>query len=178
VILNKFNEGQLNFDPTYKYDDNCEVYDTSQKMRIPAWCDRVLFSRDAQFKQHLISDKMAGDENKASLPVFYNRRNSSFSDHRPVLAIYQTQVVKVNKEKKEALRQQILSRLMGAEKVSKVTLAEANMQTSDYSRIMDIPREERKVDDIRIVKVETVDLISFTPSPTKVPEQKKNNPFL
>ena len=68
---------------------------------------------------------------------------------------------------------------MGSEKVSKVTIAEANMQTSDYSRILDIPREERKVDDIRIVKVETVDLISLTPSPTKVPEQKKsNNPFL
>lgn len=47
VILSKFQEGPLNFDPTYKYDDNCEVYDTSQKMRIPAWCDRVLFSRDA-----------------------------------------------------------------------------------------------------------------------------------
>ena len=116
---------------------------------------------------------MAGDESKASLPVYYDKRYSSFSDHRPVLAVYQTQVIKINKEKKEALRQQILSRLMGAEKVSKQTIAEAKLETSDYSRIIQenyIPREERKVDDIRIVKVETVDLIGFTPSPTKVPQ--------
>jgi phosphatidylinositol-bisphosphatase len=104
VILSKFQEGPLNFDPTYKYDANCEVYDTSQETRIPAWCDRVLFARDAQSKQHLISDKWGGDDTKASLPVYYNRRNSSFSDHRPVLAVYHTQIVKVDKIKKEALR--------------------------------------------------------------------------
>ena len=68
---------------------------------------------------------MSGDDNKASLPVYYNRRSTSFSDHRPVLAVYQTQVIKINKQKKEALRQQILSRLMGAEKVSKQTIADA-----------------------------------------------------
>ena len=60
---------------------------------------------------------------------------------------------------------------MGAEKVSKQTIADTNMSTSDYSQIIQdnyIPREERKVDDINIVKVETVDLISMTPSPTKI----------
>jgi len=30
-------EGQLNFKPTYKYDENSDVYDTSKKMRAPAW---------------------------------------------------------------------------------------------------------------------------------------------
>ena len=28
-ILNKFSEGELNFDPTYKYDDHSNNYDTS-----------------------------------------------------------------------------------------------------------------------------------------------------
>lgn len=51
VILNRFHEAPLNFDPTYKYDHDCDAYDTSKKMRIPAYCDRILFSRDPQFKK-------------------------------------------------------------------------------------------------------------------------------
>lgn len=36
-------EGPLNFRPTYKFDKNSDVYDTSKKRRIPAWTDRILF---------------------------------------------------------------------------------------------------------------------------------------
>lgn len=75
-ILKKFCEGPLDFDPTYKYDKNCEIYDTSQKMRIPAWCDRILFCRDKQFKKELINDKMKGDDTLGSMPIYYNRRES------------------------------------------------------------------------------------------------------
>lgn len=45
-ILNKFSEGVLNFDPTFKYDDHSQNYDTSQKRRVPSWCDRVLFEKN------------------------------------------------------------------------------------------------------------------------------------
>ena len=50
AILKKYQEGPLTFDPTYKYDKNCDVYDTSKKDRSPAWCDRILFYRNPQFK--------------------------------------------------------------------------------------------------------------------------------
>jgi hypothetical protein len=47
VILEKYCEGPLTFLPTYKFDHNCDVYDTSKKQRIPAWTDRILFCRDS-----------------------------------------------------------------------------------------------------------------------------------
>ena len=38
-----FREAPLTFRPTFKFDKKSSTYDTSEKQRIPAWCDRVFF---------------------------------------------------------------------------------------------------------------------------------------
>ena len=45
-------EGVLSFRPTYKFDKgtpNPFGYDSSEKRRVPAWCDRVFFRGTSPF---------------------------------------------------------------------------------------------------------------------------------
>ena len=79
-MLNRFREGPLTFLPTYKYDAECEIYDTSKKMRVPSWTDRILYApSNCELK-------------------YYNRRENQFSDHRPVLAVFEVKVKRTNRE--------------------------------------------------------------------------------
>ncbi|KAL8596572.1 hypothetical protein ACOMHN_059713 [Nucella lapillus] len=42
-IFEGFQEGRINFQPTFKFDINTDKYDSSSKMRIPSYTDRVLW---------------------------------------------------------------------------------------------------------------------------------------
>ncbi|KZF26905.1 DNase I-like protein [Xylona heveae TC161] len=77
------------FMPTYKYDRGTDTYDTSEKARIPAWCDRVLWRGD-NLRQ-----------------TSYNAAPLRFSDHRPVYATFQCTVNVVDESYKENLSRQI-----------------------------------------------------------------------
>jgi hypothetical protein len=51
-VFRGLREGALTFRPTYKFDKasaNPFGYDTSEKRRIPAWCDRVFFRGSTPF---------------------------------------------------------------------------------------------------------------------------------
>ena len=45
VAFSGYEEGPLLFRPTYRYDLGTDTYDTSEKMRIPAWTGKY-HSRD------------------------------------------------------------------------------------------------------------------------------------
>ena len=82
-VLKNMKEGNLNFDPTYRYDVGTDNYDSSKKKRAPAWTDRVLLHRDKEFVGNLLQQDIDGD-----LPIFYGRKETTFSDHKPILSIY------------------------------------------------------------------------------------------
>ena len=75
-----YSEGELNFNPTYKYDDGSEVYDTSKKQRIPAWCDRILYQKPHNAYSFIQQ-------------IHYGRKESQFSDHRPVFALFKVHAI-------------------------------------------------------------------------------------
>lgn len=87
-----FDEMELKFKPTYKYDNGTSTYDTSEKQRIPAWTDRILYlSRKKIIKQHL-----------------YNCCEAvKFSDHRPVYATFTISISMVNEAIKRNLTQDL-----------------------------------------------------------------------
>ena len=75
--LRAFYEMPITFAPTYKYDIGSDNYDTSEKKRAPAWCDRIL-SR--------------GPHQKRLKQLNYRRHEVRVSDHRPVSGLFQMTV--------------------------------------------------------------------------------------
>lgn len=67
-VFSGFSEGAITFPPTYKFDVGTDNYDTSEKNRVPAWTDRILYKGS---KAHLMYYSLA--------PLYE-------SDHRPVVA--------------------------------------------------------------------------------------------
>lgn len=94
-------EGDINFPPTYKYDVNSNDYDSSEKCRVPAYTDRVLFKKRHQ--THL--DEELTDPSSIT---FYNRIELMSSDHRPVIAEFDVEILEVDK----AARNEVLDSVL------------------------------------------------------------------
>lgn len=84
-----YDEARITFNPTYKYDVGTDSYDTSEKQRIPAWCDRVLRKGD-NLRQ-----------------INYNTAPLRFSDHRPVYATFLCEVSLVDEKHRDDLSTQL-----------------------------------------------------------------------
>ncbi|XP_026315459.1 synaptojanin-1 [Hyposmocoma kahamanoa] len=90
VFKNCF-EGEITFPPTYKYDLFSDDYDTSEKCRAPAWTDRILW----RSRKYTI-DPETTPELAAGKLLYYGRAELKQSDHRPVAAILEVEVLQVS----------------------------------------------------------------------------------
>jgi hypothetical protein len=138
-IIGTFMEAPIRFNPTFKFDKNSDVYDTSAKRRVPSWTDRVLvktgtpryrtgledslsietdinhhyMSHSSLFKTDCHSPMSRND--KANFPkqphcICYRIIPNFFSDHRPVNAIYKFPIPLVVKERLDELNEVIAAK--------------------------------------------------------------------
>lgn len=94
-VFQGFIEADITFPPTYKYDINSDDYDTSEKNRIPAYTDRVLFMKNFSTNNREDPTKYPGTI------LFYGRAELKTSDHRPVVAVIQIEVLHVDEHKRD-----------------------------------------------------------------------------
>jgi synaptojanin len=78
-----YTETTPKFLPTYKFNLGTDEYDTSEKGRIPAWCDRIV-TRGDNLRQ-----------------LYYDSAPLRFSDHRPVWGLFRCTITVVDQEKKD-----------------------------------------------------------------------------
>ncbi|KAL7625538.1 hypothetical protein AAE478_004758 [Parahypoxylon ruwenzoriense] len=81
--LRAFEEMPIEFAPTYKYDVGTDTYDTSEKKRSPAWCDRLLHRGSGRIRQ-----------------LDYRRHEVRVSDHRPVTGQFRFTVKSISPKKR------------------------------------------------------------------------------
>ena len=99
--LRSFMEGPLNFAPTYKYDRRSDEYDTSEKRRAPAWCDRILWRSREPERVH---------------QLHYRRYEANVSDHRPISAAFRMTVKSVSEEPRAHVKAELETLWAGHEK--------------------------------------------------------------
>ena len=85
--LGPFAELPITFAPTYKYDVGTDNYDSSDKKRAPAWCDRLLYRGAGRVKQ-----------------IEYRRHEVRTSDHRPVSGVFKIRVKTVDPKRRAKVK--------------------------------------------------------------------------
>lgn len=98
-----FQEYPIAFAPTYKYDVGSDRYDTSEKRRAPAWCDRILYRGAGKIKQ-----------------LNYRRHELRISDHRPVSGLFKMRIKSISVNKRtEAWKESVVRFGKAKEKLAK-----------------------------------------------------------
>jgi len=93
--LRGFSEGLLTFPPTYKYDRRSNEYDSSEKHRAPAWCDRVLWRSQVPARVQ---------------QLHYQRYEANVSDHRPISAAFRMTIKSVRHEVRQKVKSEVKDR--------------------------------------------------------------------
>ncbi|KAK0230560.1 inositol polyphosphate phosphatase [Armillaria fumosa] len=154
----EYEEGPLLFRPTYRYDVGTENYDTSEKARIPAWTDRILY-RGSQL----------------DLSV-YSRAELRGSDHRPVFAIFRANVRIIDSTKRAALQKVLLDSVISTVPGEKLDEKLASLIiTLDHQDLPPPSTDEKAWWDAPDLPQGVVPISEFNVSPSR--HYARRNPF-
>jgi phosphatidylinositol-bisphosphatase len=95
-VFGGYQEAEIQFVPSYKFDHNTNRYDSSEKARVPAWTDRILWrDNDGQVKCQYYGVHM----------------DHMISDHKPVSAQLYVDITTKNKSKYQKVYQEEIQKL-------------------------------------------------------------------
>lgn len=98
-VFDGFEEGDLNFPPTYKYQPGTDIYEQrpDKKLRAPAWCDRILW--------------MAQEPEHVQQFTYSRSERPNVSDHKPVYSTLRVTIKDVVQQKREAIYSELMKLL-------------------------------------------------------------------
>ncbi|KAK3157960.1 hypothetical protein QOZ80_2AG0130870 [Eleusine coracana subsp. coracana] len=166
-VFQGLREGEFKFAPTYKFEKHIEGlsgYDCSEKRRIPAWCDRILYR-----------DSRASAETQCSLecPVvcsisqYDSCMEASDSDHKPVKCVFNLDITHVDKQTMRQKYGEIMSSnkkllylLQGLEALPEVNIGASGIILQDQSP------STVKLENRSTIEVACFQIIGQTPNPS------------
>ena len=109
-----YKEEDIRFPPTYKYDPGTDNFDSSEKARFPAWCDRVMWkSRLRNTRRKSVPSAVAQDADEGIVRQMSYRSHPRLmlSDHKPVSALFDVKVKVVDQKKQKKVFEEIMKHL-------------------------------------------------------------------
>ncbi|EGD82200.1 hypothetical protein PTSG_02873 [Salpingoeca rosetta] len=97
-----FVEPAIAFAPTYKYDIGTSTFDTSEKQRSPAYCDRILFYQPPDGTPL---------SSQVSVLEYTSAHAITISDHKPVRGRFRLNLRVINEERRRATRALVVREL-------------------------------------------------------------------